>query len=62
MCMTKFKKLYKEYGKKVDEIELKLEKEYPIMFGKLDEEERAKWLEKVLNEQVRSEKNGSSTN
>lgn len=60
--MTKFKKLYKEYGKKVDEIELKLEKEYPIMFGKLDEEERAKWLEKVLNEQVRSEKNGSSTN
>jgi len=60
--MTKFKKLYKEYGKKVDEIELKLEEEYPIMFGKLDEEERAKWLEKVLNEQVRSEKNGSSTN
>jgi len=60
--MTTFHKLYKEYGKKVDEIELKLEKEYPIMFGKLDEEERAKWLEKVLNEQIRSEKNGSSTN
>jgi len=60
--MTTFHKLYKEYGKKVDEIELKLEEEYPIMFGKLDEEERAKWLEKVLNEQVRSEKNGSSTN
>jgi len=60
--MTTFHKLYKEYGKKVDEIELKLEEEYPIMFGKLDEEERAKWLEKVLNEQVRSEKNGSSPN
>lgn len=60
--MTTFHKLYKEYGKKVDEIELKLEEEYPIMFGKLDEEERAKWLEKVLNEQVRSDRYGSSTN
>jgi len=60
--MTTFHKLYKEYGKKVDEIELKLEEEYPIMFGKLDEKERAKWLEKVLNEQVRSDRYGSSTN